>query len=183
MLSDSEANEMKQSHVIGVGDCVVTNNPEATLVTYALGSCIAVLIYDPIVKVGGLLHYMLPDSNLDKDKAQLRPFMFADTGIPLLFHQAYALGAVKVRLDVAVFGGAQVIAANETFNIGKRNHLTLRKIFWQAGILTRREDVGGVLARTVRLEMGDGQMIVRHGQKEQIYCSGGSEKREVSHAV
>ncbi len=183
LRSDGEVDKVKQSLVVGIGDCVVSNNPEASLVTYALGSCIAVLIYDPLAKVGGLLHYMLPDSSLDKNKAQARPFMFADTGIPLLFNRAYALGAVKSRLDVAVFGGAQVMDANETFNIGKRNHLILRKIFWQAGILTRREDVGGMLARTVRLEMGDGQIMLRQGQKEQVFRSGGHEKREVSDVV
>jgi chemotaxis protein CheD len=154
--------------VAGIGECVVSDDPGATLVTYALGSCIAVAIFDPVLRVGGLLHYMLPDSALDLEKARRRPCMFADTGIPLLFQRAYQLGAVRSRLEVAVLGGAQVMDASETFNIGKRNHLALRKIFWKAGILVRAEDVGGTQSRTVRLEMESGRIAVRRGLTEEI---------------
>ncbi len=80
------------SLVIGVADCLVSDDPEAVLVTYALGSCIAVVIHDPVSRVGGLLHYMLPESTLDQAKAQERPYMFADTGIPLLFHRPTSWG-------------------------------------------------------------------------------------------
>jgi chemotaxis protein CheD len=154
------------SLVVGIGECQVSNDPEAVLITYALGSCIAVIIYDPVSKVGGLLHYMLPDSTIDCEKAQKRPFMFADSGIPMLFHSAYQLGAVKSRMEVAVLGGAQVMDSTETFNIGKRNHLALRKIFWKAGVLIYREDVGGTQSRTVRLEMASGRVMMRCGLVE-----------------
>jgi chemotaxis protein CheD len=154
--------------VVGIGECIVSDDPGATLVTYALGSCIAVAIFDPVLKVGGLLHYMLPDSALDAEKARRRPFMFADTGIPLLFQSAYQLGAVRSRLEVAVLGGAQVMDTSETFNIGKRNHLALRKIFWKAGILVRAEDVGGTQSRTVRMELATGRIAVRRGLTEEI---------------
>jgi chemotaxis protein CheD len=164
------------SLVVGIGDCLVSDDPESVLVTYALGSCIAVVIYDPVTNVGGLLHYMLPESSLDENKARQRPYMFADTGIPLLFQSAYRLGAVKSRLDVAVLGGAQVMDTSETFNIGKRNHLALRKIFWKAGVLVRHEDVGGTLSRTVRLEIASGRVVLRHGQTEQVLSF--ADKRE-----
>ena len=156
------------SLVIGVADCLVSDDPEAVLVTYALGSCIAVVIHDPVSKVGGLLHYMLPESTIDQAKAQERPYMFADTGIPLLFHGAYKLGAVKSRLEVAVLGGAQVMDCNETFNIGKRNHLALRKIFWKAGVMVRNEEIGGTTSRTVRLEIGTGRVFLRQGTTEHV---------------
>ena len=68
--------------VVGISDMKVSNKPGDVLVTYSLGSCIGVVLWDPVAKVGGLLHYMLPDSSLDKDKAQDKPFMFADSGIP-----------------------------------------------------------------------------------------------------
>jgi chemotaxis protein CheD len=164
------------SLVVGIGDCLVSDDPKSTLITYALGSCIAVVIHDPVTNVGGLLHYMLPESILDENKARQRPYMFADTGIPLLFQNAYRLGAVKSRLDVTVLGGAQVMDISETFNIGKRNHLALRKIFWKAGVLVRHEDVGGTLSRTVRLEIASGRVVLRHGQTEQILSS--ADKRE-----
>lgn len=153
--------------VVGVGDAQVTSNPEDTLVTYALGSCIAVIIHDPAANVGGLLHFMLPESNIDLSKAEKNPNMFADTGIPLLFRTAYKLGADKKRMKVGVFGGAQVMDDNSLFNIGKRNHAALRKIFWKAGVFIHKEAVGGSTARTVRLEVSTGKMWVRGpGQPE-----------------
>lgn len=170
-----------QPLVIGIGDCQVSDNREQMLVTYALGSCIAVLIYDPMAHVGGLLHYMLPDSSLDKDKAEKRPYMFANTGIPLLFHQAYKLGAVKSRLQVSVMGGAQVIESSDALNIGKRNHLALRRIFWKAGILIHHEDVGGTVSRTVRMELDSGRIVLRQGMIETVVAVG--DQKGVHHGV
>jgi chemotaxis protein CheD len=106
---------------VGISDMKVSNNVKETLITYSLGSCIGVLIWDPLVKVGGLLHYMLPDSRLDKERAQQRPYMFADTGIPALFKECYSLGAVKGRLIVKVVGGSQILDPTGLFSIGKRN--------------------------------------------------------------
>jgi chemotaxis protein CheD len=146
---------------VGVGDCKVSNTAEAVLATYALGSCIAVAIHDPVAAVGGLLHFMLPESSLNPDKASQNPFMFADTGIPLLFHAAYGLGAEKRRLVVRAAGGAQVMDENGVFNIGKRNHLALRKILWKAGVMIHGEEIGGTSSRTVRLEIATGRFWVR----------------------
>ena len=151
--------------VVGIGDCKVTDNPESVLVTYALGSCIAVMIHDPVARVGGLLHFMLPESGIDREKAQSRPFMFADTGIPMLFHSAYSKGAEKRRLVVSVAGGAQMMDEGGVFNIGKRNCLAMRKIFWKAGVILQAEDVGGTMSRTVRLEVGTGRVSL-HGAGE-----------------
>jgi chemotaxis protein CheD len=131
------------------------------LVTYALGSCIAVAIHDPVAGVGGLLHYMLPESAISPAKAGGNPYMFADTGIPLLFRRAYEYGAEKRRLVVRVAGGAQVMDSEGIFNIGKRNYLALRKVLWKAGVLVQAEDVGGNVPRTVRLEVGSGRFWLR----------------------
>lgn len=146
---------------VGVGDCKVSSGPESVLTTYALGSCIAVAIHDPVAGVGGLLHYMLPESSLNPEKARESPYMFADTGVPRLFHAAYQLGAEKRRLVVRVAGGAQVMDENGVFNIGKRNHLALRKILWKAGVIIHAEEVGGTTSRTVRLEVASGRFFIR----------------------
>jgi len=154
--------------VVGVGDCLVSDDPESVLVTYALGSCVAVAIHDPVAKVGGLLHFMLPESGIDRDKAQRNPFMFADTGIPLLFHSAYGLGAQKKRLVVAAAGGAQMMDAQGVFNIGKRNCLALRRILWKAGVMVHAEDLGGLVSRTMRLDVASGRVSLRGaGEREQ----------------
>ena len=147
--------------VVGVGDCRVSNDPESVLVTYALGSCIAVMIHDAVVRVGGLLHFMLPESALDRAKAQANPFMFADTGIPLLFHRAYRLGAEKRRMAVTVAGGAQIMDDQGTFNVGKRNCLAVRRILRKAGFLVQVEELGGLALRTASLEVASGKVSVR----------------------
>jgi chemotaxis protein CheD len=147
--------------VIGIGECKLSKDPDDTLVTHALGSCIAVLIHDPVAGIAGLLHFMLPESTLDPDKAVARPFVFADTGIPRLFQGAYQLGAVKPRLNVLVAGGAQMLDPNGTFNIGKRNHSAMRKIFWKAGVIVHREEIGGTSSRTVSIEVASGRVQLR----------------------
>ena len=147
--------------VVGVSDCQWSTRSDQDLVTHALGSCIALVIFDPESKVGGMLHYMLPESDLNRSRAQQTPFMFADSGIPHLFRRAYELGADKRRLIVRAAGGAQVMADQEMFNIGKRNHLALRKILWKAGVMVYAEAIGGNVCRTVRLEMKSGRLLVR----------------------
>jgi chemotaxis protein CheD len=151
--------------VVGVADCQVSGEPASVLVTYALGSCIALLVHDPVAKVAGMLHYMLPESSLDLAKAEKNPYMFADTGIPRLFHGVYRLGAEKRRLVVTAVGGAQVMDREGTFNIGKRNHLALRKILWKAGVLLHNEDVGGIVSRTVRMETSTGKIMLRRAEE------------------
>lgn len=134
----------------------VSSDPEVTLVTYSLGSCIGIAVYDPAVRVAGILHYMLPDSSLDPSKARAKPFMFADTGIPPLFKEAYKLGAKKQRMRIIVAGGAQILDQQGFFNIGKRNHMALRKIFWKNKVMVSHEEVGGNANRTIRLAVKDG---------------------------
>ncbi|MCU0572560.1 MAG: chemotaxis protein CheD [Syntrophobacteraceae bacterium] len=147
--------------IIGVADMAVSNNLQEDLITYSLGSCIGVVIYDPTVKVGGMLHYMLPESSMDADKARKAPAMFADTGIPLLFKQSYQLGASKRNMMVKVVGGAQIMDENGVFNIGKRNYLALRKLFWKNNVMVAAEHVGGNVNRTVRLEIGTGRVFLK----------------------
>ncbi len=147
--------------IVGIADMKIGKNPDATLITYSLGSCIGITIYDPGVKVGGLLHYMLPDSQIDAEKAQKNPWMFADTGIPLFFKEAYKLGAEKRRMEVKVAGGSQILDESGFFNIGKRNYMALRKIFWVNNVLIHGEDVGGYVNRTLSVELSSGRVWVK----------------------
>ena len=112
--------------IVSISDLKVSKNVNDVLVTYALGSCIGVAVYDPKVKVGGLLHYMLPESAIDENKARGNPEMFADTGIPLLFRTCYSLGAEKKRMVVKVAGGASILDDANYFRIGQKNITTLR---------------------------------------------------------
>jgi chemotaxis protein CheD len=147
--------------VVDIADFSVSDDLRDTLVTHSLGSCIGVTIWDPEVHVGGMIHYMLPESALSPEKAKINPAMFADSGIPALFRAAYQLGAVKKRLVVKVAGGSQLLDDNGVFNIGKRNYVMLRKIFWKNGILIDSEDVGGSVSRTMRLCVGTGRVSLK----------------------
>jgi len=153
--------------IVGVADMKVSNNPGESIITYSLGSCIGLVIYDPVVKVGGILHYMLPESSINKEKAAAMPYMFADTGIPRLFKTAYNLGAMKQRMKVYVAGGSEILDQSEFFNIGKRNYMALKKMFFKNNMMINKQDVGGNTNRTVRLEIGTGDIYVKtSGGKE-----------------
>lgn len=152
--------------VIGMAEMAVSADPNEELITYALGSCLGITIYDPVAQVGGMLHVMLPDSKVDSDKARLRPLMFIDTGVPLLFRRAYALGAQKSRLIVKVAGGASVRSSKSTrdsFRIGARNITALKQLMWRNKVLVKRQDVGGDYPRTMSLMIGDGEILIRTG--------------------
>jgi len=158
---------MTTVQTVSISDCIVSRDQNVVITTHALGSCVGLIIYDPEAQVGGLLHYMLPESSMDKERAQQNPFMFADTGIPLLFHTAYRAGARKERIQVTALGGAQILGNNESFNIGKRNLMSMRKILWKAGVMLHHEDVGGTSPRTARLEIATGRIVVSFGRGQQ----------------
>jgi chemotaxis protein CheD len=147
--------------IVGISDMKVSNRPGDVLITYSLGSCIGLVVWDPAAKVGGILHYMLPDCSLDRSRAEKNPCMFADTGIPKLFKEAYSLGAIKSRMIVKVVGGSQIMDESGMFNIGKRNYVALRKIFWKNNVLISKEDVGGVVNRTISLDVSTGTTILK----------------------
>ena len=147
--------------MVGMGELEVSTDPDSVLVTYALGSCIAVVVHDRVRRVGGMIHYMLPLSTVTPERSRERPAMFADTGVPLLLQHMYARACKKSDLVVRVAGGASMQDDNGYFEIGKRNYAALRKLFWKAGLSIASESVGGKISRTVRLFVGDGRATLR----------------------
>jgi len=152
--------------IVGIADMAMTTDPASTLVTYALGSCIGVTVFDPVAQVGGMLHLMLPQSTLSPEKAIKSPYMFADAGVPLLFQKAYELGARKERMVVCAAGGAEILADEGHFKIGSRNRTMLRKLFWKNNVLIAAEDTGGTHSRTMTLRLADGQVTVKYKCEE-----------------
>ena len=153
-------------HVVGISDIYVTNNVEDSIITYSLGSCIGVTLYDPAARIGGMVHYMLPLSKISPEKAKSKPGMFADTGIIKILQKVFALGAVKKKLIVKVAGGSELLDQNKVFNIGERNFLILRKIMWKINLLIKSADVGGSASRTLKMEMETGRVTVKSARKE-----------------
>ena len=150
--------------IVGMADVKVSNTPGDTLITYALGSCLGIVVHDPVARVAGLLHVMLPSSLIDETKAKLQPAMFVDSGVPLLFKECYRLGARKERMTVSVAGGSFSgrSASDDAFQIGKRNMLTLRKLLWKNGVLIHADDTGGVQqSRTMSIVVSSGLVQLR----------------------
>jgi chemotaxis protein CheD len=147
--------------VVGIGDRRVAWAPTSSVATYALGSCVAVMAWDWKLKMGGLLHVMLPDSSIDPAKAAANPNVFVDTGVPALFRDLTEKGSSKKHLRWCLAGGANMMADSSHFEIGKRNHLALKKILWRLGVFIDREDMGGTESRSVRLDLETGRIDLR----------------------
>lgn len=154
---------MKQ--IIVVADMKVGRNGD-TLVTHALGSCLGLMIYDPIQRVGGLLHAMLPMSKINREKAAANPYMFVDTGVPELFKDVYALGGQKNRLIVKAAGCGAPLGKNEMFKIGERNYTVLKKLLWKNNVLLENENIGGTISRTVYFDLSTGRITISSKGKE-----------------
>lgn len=150
---------------IPMGGLDATADRETTLITHGLGSCIAVMTFDPVARVAGMLHFQLPTSTLSPGRALESPGTFADTGIPLLFERMYALGAKKGHIQVKVAGGGNFHGDSGTFDIGRRNYTMMRKIFWKAQVLISAEDCGGSRSRTARLFADTGQVTIQSGSE------------------
>jgi chemotaxis protein CheD len=150
-----------QRVIVGVGEMSVSDNPSVTLSTYALGSCVAVVVYDAFAKVGGMLHMMLPDSKISPDKAATQPAMFVDTGLPLLFNALAALNTEPKRLRIFVAGGASVRCTDDTFRIGERNVRVTADFLAQRGCMVRQTAVGGTINRTVHLNIATGEITLK----------------------
>lgn len=151
----------KSQIVVGVSDAKVSRTPQDTIATYSLGSCIGVCLYDHNIKLAGMLHFQLPESKLAPEKAETRPFMFADTGLARLLEEMKNRGAKKGNMTVKIAGGAAMQNGPANFEIGKRNFIAIRKALWKAGLMIKSMDVGGETARTLYMEALTGKITVK----------------------
>lgn len=156
----------KIKKIAGISEMIVSDNPGEILITYSLGSCLGVTIYDPVVKIGGIIHCMLPLSSVDKKKAEKAPAMFVDCGFPLLLETMFKMGVQKKNIILKAAGCAQMLDPQGRFKIGERNFAMLRKILWKNGILINGQQIGGCVSRTVALDMETGITTIRSQGKE-----------------
>lgn len=147
--------------VVNISDAKISRDAQDTIVTYSLGSCIGVALYDPVVKIGGMLHFQLPTATLDLDRSKQNPMMFADSGMQVLLREMEKHGAQKRRMKVKLAGAAQMWNDGNLFNIGRRNHAAIRKILWQYGMFVDSEDIGGTAPRNLYLSVGDGSVVIK----------------------
>jgi len=154
---------------VGIADYKITSAP-GKLITYGLGSCVGVALYDPIIKLGGLLHIMLPDSTqFNKDKVTNQA-KFADLGLPLIVREMKMQGAKTLRIQAKLVGGAQMFSGFDEkllLNIGKRNAIMTKKVLDAMGIRVLAEELGGNRGRTMVLDTLSGQVTIKTLGKEQ----------------
>jgi chemotaxis protein CheD len=155
---------------VQIGEIVVSDAPDDTLVAYGLGSCVAVCLYDPVTQVGGMLHALLPTA-LGKDGGA--PTKFVDRGTPLLIESLLELGAGRNRLVAQLCGGARTLSApgfeSDWLSIGERNVQAAEDALQAAGLRIHAQATGGRVGRTVRFSIANGQVTIKSlGQGEQV---------------
>ncbi|MAX23452.1 MAG: chemotaxis protein CheD [Phycisphaeraceae bacterium] len=149
------------TRVIAIAEMYVSENVDDMLITYSLGSCLGVTAYDPVARVGGMIHCLLPSSRSNPEKAKEKPTMYADTGLVALFSKLFEYGAHKDRIKIKVAGAGAPMDMGEQFRIGERNFAVLRKFLWKNNMLIEAQDIGGKKPRTMTLDMATGQTCVR----------------------
>ena len=148
--------------ILGVGDYGASNQQGDDVKTFALGSCVSVILLDPKTRTVGMAHVALPDSSINKAKATEKPGYFADTAIPALLKEMTKFGCHKrgKGMVVKLCGGANVMDTNDTFQIGKRNALAIKKVLWANGMGAVAEDLGGNFSRTVSISVTTGEITL-----------------------
>lgn len=146
---------------VGIGAYAVSNDPSVVIRTIGLGSCVGITIYHPKLQVAGLLHVALPESIINPIRAMEKPGVFADTGIPILLQEMAHYGVNgHLGLIVKLAGGANILDANQVFNIGKRNQLAVKKVLWSHRLGALSEDLGGEYSRTMNFEVATGRVTL-----------------------
>ena len=151
---------MEKQLVVGIGDMKL-GRQEGTIITYALGSCIGISFYDPMIKLGALVHIMLPE----RVNSDANIFKYADTGVRETLRKLYAYGAVKHRMTAKIAGGAKMFdmkgKSSAMGNIGERNAQMVKRVLMQEGIRIVKEDTGANYARTMSIDLASGMVLVK----------------------
>lgn len=146
---------------VGMADYKVGRNPDS-LISYGLGSCVGIALFDPTAKVGGLAHIMLPDSTQARSADNLAKF--ADTALPVMLNEIIKLGGLKARIIAKIAGGSQMFTFTNTTDImrvGERNAEAVRSVLKKLEIKVIAEDTGGNYGRTVELKLDTGVFRVK----------------------
>lgn len=158
---------MDDKLIVGIADMKMARG--GTLITYALGSCVGVCLYDAPAKLGALVHIMLP---LNMEAGRKNAFKYADTGIRETLNQMEAMGGLRSRVVAKIAGGARMfeVTGGSLGNIGQRNIDSVKLSLKREGIRLLEEDVGGTIARTLLFDTATGQGCIRsYGKPEKCF--------------
>jgi len=153
--------------ILGLGELGTIDHPRDELKTYALGSCIGVVLIDRKSRVVGMAHVVMPDSSIDPERAARQPGRFADTAIPALIDAVRKKGGGG-KLVAKLTGGALISKANESYQIGKRNALAIKKLLWKHRIPALAEEVGGNISRTISVRISGTVKVQTPGMEDRV---------------
>jgi chemotaxis protein CheD len=160
-MSSDQLAEFPSQFVVGMADFAVSHDPALILVSNPLGACLGIAIYDPAIKVGGLLHSLLPASSIDPQRAALRPGMFLDSGLAAMLARAEQMGAKKENLLVYIAGGAQIMDESTFFNIGQRNYQILGRLLMEMKLSIEAQQIGGRSNQIMQLHLDTGEVRLK----------------------
>jgi len=143
--------------VVGIGECIVSNNPLDIIKTYALASCVAVTVYSFEKKVAGMVHIALPERMKTYDNSYEKPCYYATLAVPFLIHKICDNYECNIReLEIEIFGGACSKNKNDVFQIGMRNIIATEKALHNLNLKYKNIETGGNDSRTLELEVFSG---------------------------
>lgn len=146
--------------IVGVGDMAASGDRMTALSTYGLGSCVGIVAFDSEKTVGGILHVMLPDSRISIEKARMKPFIFADTGMDRFLSSLFELGADPDQLKIALAGGASAMSSSDAFKIGEKNIVAVKQKLTEFGLKTAYEQLGGFTNRSLHFDFLKGKLLI-----------------------
>ncbi len=154
--------------ILGVGEYGAVRDPGSAIKTYALGSCVGVVVLDPATRCIGMIHVAHPNSKRNEERSKTQPGYFADTGVPALLDCMRELGSAPSLAGVVVkiAGGAKILDLHENLNMGRKNQLAVKKVLWAAGLVPAAEDLGGDGSRTLSVEVDTGTVVVSNAKGE-----------------
>jgi len=148
--------------IIGIGEYAISSSEDDIIKTYALGSCVGLVVYNPIAKILGMVHIALPNSNINRDnKNNFLPGYFADTAVPLIFNKV--LGGYNTKINtyrVSLYGGANSINSNDVFNVGRKNIKQIQEILIDNHINFDNINTGGYNSRTIIADAKTGCVLI-----------------------
>lgn len=148
--------------IIGIGEMAISSNLNDKIKTFALGSCVGITAYSAQRRVGGIIHIALPNPMRIEDSIN-RCCYYASTGLPYFINQfSREFGCARSELIIRIFGGANSIRQNDTFNVGKRNIEITRRILKDMNLDIHYAETGENVSRTIELDVGNGDINIWH---------------------
>lgn len=145
---------------VSISDMKFAYRPRQVLITHSLGSCLGVAAFDPVTRIGAMIHCLLPDGSLCPGKSKMNPFMFVNTGVPEMVRRMLAQNVKRENIIMKAAGCAHMMNIVNKFDTGQKNWAMLEHILHKNRFKLAGSDIGGTIPRTMRLYLETGVVEV-----------------------